>query len=175
MGLKDATVRIRRLAQVGSGAFVEKDLIVTAGHVLDAGGRDPVCSEFSIVHPVSGHKWSAIAIWIDPRWRNESDPAGDIGLIRVRPSTTTTVLVCGAFTGGVVTRFGYPASPHDPLGASATGSVTLTASLLYATDPNMQIPGGASGGPLVESQGQLVGVGTGLGVSCRRALQSEEI
>jgi hypothetical protein len=163
MAFRESVVRIRRFTQVGSGTFVAPDLVLTAGHVLEAGGRDPKCMEFNVVHPATMKTWRVTGIRADARWRLGSDPSADVGLLRV-VGPAVPVLGIGTFDGGMVTRYGIPANPNDPLGASATGMTVVDSGFVFSDDADMQIPQGASGGPLLDGRFALVGIGTGLGV-----------
>jgi S1-C subfamily serine protease len=164
MAYRDSVVRIRRFTQVGSAAFIAPDLILTAGHVIEAGGREPVCGEFSVTHPITRQTWRVTGIRVHSRWRVGSDPSADIGLLRVA-GPAVALLDVAAFGGGMLTRYGIPANPNDSLGPSASGMVSADGGFFYSDDQDMQIPQGASGGPLLSDDSTLVGIGTGLGLS----------
>ena len=165
MAYRDSVVRIRRFTQVGSGTFIAPDIILTAGHVLEAGGREPKCAEFNVAHPITHKTWRVTGIRVHPSWRVGSDPSADVGLLRVAAIDVPGPLQVTAFGGGILTRYGIPADPHDSLGSSASGIVHADASFYYSDDPDMQIPLGASGGPLLSDASTLVGIGTGQGLA----------
>ncbi|AFM16927.1 Trypsin [Mycolicibacterium chubuense NBB4] len=157
---------------VCSGSVLDagsKDLMLTAAHCLDGGADATFVPGFADGSDAT-EGWHVDAVYLDPRWVQEQDPAADFAVARVsradgaslegtagggltpgpapRPGTEVTVIGYGAGTGGpascrapaTASPYGFPEVHCDGLVAGFSGAPWINGSTVAG------VVGGLHGG-----------------------------
>src|SRR5215217_1451718 len=134
----------------GSGFFVEADRIVTNRHVLEGAYRAEVHSSSGAVFPVKG----VLAV----------DAEGDIALLKIDPPTTPIQPLpldkTSPQEGESVVVIGNPLGLEGSVTngiVSAVRDIPTFGRIIQITAP---ISSGSSGSPVVNMQGQVIGIAT---------------
>src|ERR1044072_4876743 len=134
----------------GSGFFVEEDRIVTNRHVLEGAYRAEVHSSTGVVFPVKGvlavdAEGDIALLKIDP----PLPPISALPLDKTSPQEAESVVVIG-------TPLGLEGSVTNGI-VSAVRDIPTFGRIIQITAP---ISSGSSGSPVVNMQGQVIGIAT---------------
>jgi V8-like Glu-specific endopeptidase len=153
-------VQVRTPDSHGSGAFVGRDLVMTAAHVIHPRDRgEPYApGELKVIRR-DGTELSVIARLCHERWTRSFHATADIALVRVDAPQPDLVLGCIANSPAKkrkVTITGFFEGPR-------TGSVTRMVGpdgrdTLQSDD--LVFHEGVSGAPVVDASGKAIGVAT---------------
>lgn len=152
------TVGVLRSGAGGTGFFVEDDLVVTAGHVLQAAPAPLDPDDYRVVL-ADGTTLHVKAVRSLPGWATGAHPSADMGVLRVKTKRAALVVPVridpqAAHLAVVV---GGPNEQQYP------GTVTRVAGgtssdMLSSSD--LAFPRGVSGGPIVDANHTALGVAT---------------
>jgi V8-like Glu-specific endopeptidase len=154
------SVQVQTPDSFGSGAFIARNLLVTAAHVIhprDQGDPYPV-KKLTVV------LWDAIELAVvgrlcHPRWAAGFDATGDMAILRVAEDQPGLVLGWRSNLSAVkrpVTITGFREGPN-------TGTVTRVsnpngADAFHSDD--LAFHEGVSGAPVIAATGQAIGIAT---------------
>lgn len=131
----------------GSGVFIEDDLILTAGHIVDS-------IESATIITVGGKKYEAES------WYLESE--ADIGFIKVKtPERESRLRFDDACLGETVWAFGNPLGVFPILSKGIVSAINSHDDFQNTKDmvvTDTAINGGNSGCPLFDVNGNIVGI-----------------
>ena len=147
----------------GTGLLVDDDLVVTAGHVVQAHQPVPTPTALIQIIPPGGEILRPSSILCHPRWSQGFTPAADIAVLRLatpRPDLRSPIALDSPAAQLAVTVRGFDAS--DVLVISA-GSVTRIAhpdgyDALVSSD--LRFPSGVSGAAICDPTGTAIGLAT---------------
>jgi S1-C subfamily serine protease len=151
-------VRVSRPGGDGSGVFVEDDLVVTAGHVLQPhpGLFDP--DDYSVVL-ANGTRLGVKAVLTLRGWSNGFHSSADMGVLRLkskRPSLVADFLVDQPIDQQAVVVGGCGALQFSGT-ATRVGSST---DFDMVSSSDLAFPRGVSGGPIVDAGDTILGIAT---------------
>lgn len=158
MGL--SVVQIMTPDSHGSGAFVARDLVVTAAHVIHPRDRDePTASKKLAVILRDGTELTVLARLCHHRWTQSFAATGDMAIVRVEVAQPGLVIACDANPQAQhrkVTITGFFEAPRS-------GTVTRVAGpsgrdTLHSDD--LTFHEGVSGAPVVGVDGRAIGIAT---------------
>ncbi len=151
---KDAVVKITTREASGSGFVISKDgLVITNAHVVR--GSDGTVSEQVIVKLADGTKLSASVLG--------TSKYQDLALIKIPNQSRLKALKLASSkslkVGQNVYAIGAPFGEENVFTAGILNKFDASQALLFH---DARINSGNSGGPLIDSQGQVIGVNTAI-------------
>ncbi len=157
MGLP-VVVRIERTGGRGAGVFVEDDLVITAGHVLQP-HPGPVDADDYVVVLGNGTRLDVKAVLCLKAWSNGFRSSADMGVLRLkskRPSLVVTTRIDQQLANSQVTICG----PSSDEYAGTITRVPSSSSFDMLSSSDLAFPRGVSGGPIVDGDSAVVGIAT---------------
>jgi len=154
-----AVVTLYSGAEIGSGSIVRPDgLIITNHHVVQESWQDP--GKIKIyVKLADGARYLGQAI--------AADPTNDLALVRIRPQSQLQTIPLAAPSN---LRLGQPVCAiGNPFGISGVLSLGKVSAFRGANDLKSAVflSRGNSGGPLLNEQGEMIGVNKSIWLSDR--------
>lgn len=151
-------VRIACPGGTGSGVFIEDDLVVTAGHVLQPhpGVLDP--DDYRVVL-AGGTALEVTAVRCLPGWSNGFRSSMDMGVLRVKAKQPALVASCHIDPQAVRLAVVVGGTGNQQFPGTVTRVASPPASDMFASS-DLAFPGGVSGGPIVDATGTVLGIAT---------------
>ncbi len=154
------TVRIATPEDLGSGAFITPDLVVTAAHVIHPPDEDaPFEARHITVILQDGTELDVVARLCMQRWTDSFDATADMAVVRVdtpRPGDVIAYASNPAANAHAVTVTGYGEAARS---GTATRVRDQAGHDSFESD-DLAFHDGVSGAPVVAGNGQAIGIAT---------------
>jgi V8-like Glu-specific endopeptidase len=151
MDWKQAIVEVRIGRRWGTGVFIGKRWVLTAGHVLKpAAGSKPAPADVSVVYGKT--RWLVDALAIHPAWEVDGERHGDMALLRTRANANIVLDPLFAWDPQPTELVAVDGYPDDPEFEFQQGHVTRAGALneaYFLRSDDLKIVDGLSGAPLL--------------------------